>query len=51
MNVTFLNSTEEVVGRFILGGTTFSVCAYAIFLCNAIYDYQIGKVNDKKNLI
>jgi hypothetical protein len=49
MNVTFLNSTEEVVGRFILGGTTFSVCAYAIFLCNAIYDYQEEKPIEEKS--
>ena len=49
MNVTFLNSTEEVVSRLILGGTTFSVCAYAIFLCNAIYDYQEEKPNEEKS--
>ena len=49
MNVTFLNSTEEVVGRLILGGTTFSVFAYAIFLCNAIYDYQEEKPNEEKS--
>ena len=49
MNVTFLNSTEEVVGRLILGGTTFGVCAYAIFLCNAIYDYQEEKPNEEKS--
>ena len=49
MNVTFLNSTEEVVGRLILGGTTFWVCAYAIFLCNAIYDYQEEKPNEEKS--
>ena len=49
MNVTFLNSTEEVVGCLILGGTTFSVCAYAIFLCNAIYDYQEEKPNEEKS--
>ena len=49
MNVTFLNSTEEVLGRLILGGTTFWVCAYAIFLCNAIYDYQEEKPNEEKS--
>ena len=40
MNETFLNSLEEVVGHLFLGGTTISVCAYAMFLCYAIYDYQ-----------
>ena len=49
MNVTFLNSTEEVVVRLLLGGTTFSICAYAIFLCYAIYDYQEEKPNAEKS--
>ena len=30
MNVTIFNSTEELVGQLFLGGTAFSVCAYAI---------------------
>ena len=51
MNETFLNSTEEVVGRLFLGGTTFSVCAYAIFLCYAIYDYQDEKPAEEKSPI
>ena len=51
MNTTFFNSTEEVVGRLFLGGTTLTVCAYAIFLCNAIYDYQDEKPVEEKNLI
>lgn len=49
MSDTFLNSTEEVVGRLFLGGTTFSICAYAIFLCYAIYDYQEEKPNAEKS--
>ena len=51
MNETFLNSTEEVVGRLFLGGATFSVCAYAIFLCYAIYDYQDEKPAEEKSPI
>ena len=49
MNVSFLNSTEEVVVRLFLGGTTFSICSYAIFLCYAIYDYQEEKPNAEKS--
>ena len=48
MNETFLNSLEEVVGHLFGGGTIFSVCAYAIFLNFAVYDYQDEKpVNEK----
>ena len=49
MNETFLNSTEEVVGCLFLCGATISVCAYAMFLCYAIYDYQDEKPTDEKN--
>ena len=49
MNATFLNSPEEVVGRFCLGGTTFFVCGYSIFLSYAIYDYQEEKPNAEKS--
>ena len=51
MNATFLNSTEEVVERFCLGGTAFFVCTYSIFLCFAIYDYQEEKPNEEKGPI
>ena len=51
MNETFLNSIEEVVGCLFLGRTTFSVCAYTIFLCYAIYDYQNEKPNEEKSPI
>ena len=51
MNATFLNSTEEVIGRLCLGGTTFFVCAYSIFLSYAIYDYQEEKPNEEKSPI
>ena len=51
MNETFLNSTEEVVGCLFLGGTKFSVCAYAIFLSYAIYDYQDEKPDEEKSPI
>ena len=51
MNETFLNSTEDVVGCLFLGGTTFSVCAYSIFLCYAIYDYQDEKPVEEKSPI
>ena len=51
MNVTIFNSTEELVGRLFLGGTAFSACAYAIFLCHAIYDYQEEKPNEEKSPI
>ena len=49
MNETFLNSLEEVVGHLFLGGTTISVCAYAMFLCYAIYDFQDEKPAKEKN--
>ena len=48
MNVTIFNSTEELVGQLFLGGTAFSVCSYAIFLCHAIYDYQEEKPIEEK---
>ena len=51
MNETLLNSTEDVVGCLFLGGTTLSVCAYAIFLCYAIYDYQDEKPAEEKSPI
>ena len=51
MNETFLTSTEEVVICLFLCGTTLSVCAYAIFLCYAIYDYQDEKPNEEKSPI
>ena len=51
MNETFLNSLEEVVGHLFWGGTIFSVCAYAIFLCYAIYDYQDEKPAQEKSPI
>ena len=51
MNVTFLNSTEEVVGHLCLGGVTLLVCSYSMFLCNAIYDYQEEKPNEEKSPI
>ena len=49
MNATFLNSTEEIVLHFSLCGTTVLVCAYAIFLCSAIYDYQEEKPDEEKS--
>ena len=49
MNETFLKSTEEVVGCLFLCGATISVCAYAMFLCYAIYDYQDEKPTEEKN--
>ena len=42
---------EEVVGHLFLGGTIFSVCAYAIFLCYAVYDYQDEKPAEEKSPI
>ena len=51
MNETFLNSTNEVVGSLFLFGTTIFVCAYAMFLCYAIYDYQDEKPPEEKNPI
>ena len=51
MNEIFLNSMEEVVGHLFLCGTIFSVCAYAIFLCYAIYDYQDEKPAEEKSPI
>ena len=51
MNVTILNSTEEVVGHIFLAGTIFSISAYAIFLCFAIYDYQDEKPAEEKSPI
>ena len=51
MNATILNSTEEVVGHLFLAGIIFFVCAYAIFLCFAIYDYQDEKPDEEKSPI
>ena len=51
MNETFLNSLEEVVGHLFWGGTTISACAYAMFLCYAIYDYQNEKPPEEKSPI
>ena len=51
MNETFLNSMEEIVGHLFLGGAIFLVCAYAIFLCYAIYDYQDEKPAEEKSPI
>ena len=51
MNVTFFNSTEEVVGHLCLTGVAFLVCLYSMFLCNAIYDYQEEKPNEEKSPI
>ena len=51
MNETFLNSMEEVVGHLFLGGTIFSVCGYATFLCYAVYDYQDEKPAEEKSPI
>ena len=51
MNVTISNSTQEVVGQLFLCGKTFSVCAYAIFLCYAIFDYQEEMPNEEKSPI
>ena len=51
MNITYLNSTEEVLGCLFLCGTIIFVCAYAIFLCYAIYDYQDEKPIEEKSPI
>ena len=51
MNVTFVNSAEDVVGCLFLCGTTIFVSAYAIFLCYAIYDYQHEKPTEEKGPI
>ena len=51
MNVTFFNSTEEVVGHLCLTGVAFLVCLYSMFLCNALYDYQEEKPNEEKSPI
>jgi hypothetical protein len=49
MNSTIWSSTEEAVVSFILAPITIFVFAYAIFLCNAIYDYQDEKPKDEKS--
>ena len=41
MNQTLWNSTEEAVSSLIFGGFIIYTYAYAIFLCYAIYDYQV----------
>ena len=51
MNSTLWNSTGEVVGHFALGGVTFFLYSYAVFLCYAIYDYQDEKPDDEKSPI
>ena len=42
---------EEVLEHLFLAGTIFSVGAYAIFLCFAIYDYQDEKPAEEKSPI
>ena len=41
-------TTLVTVGKFALGGVILSVYFYAIFLANALYDYQDEKPNDEK---
>ena len=50
MNITsHLNSTEESIGYFFLGGISLSLHGYAVFLCSAIFDYQEEKPNQEKS--
>ena len=52
MNVTLWNSSsEDAVAHFVLGGATFFLHFYAIFLISAIYDYQDEKPIDEKGPI
>ena len=51
MDVSFLNSPEEMLGCLFLAGSTLFVCGYAIFLSYAIYDYQTEKPNEEKSLM
>ena len=50
MNITsHLNSTEELIGYFFLGGISLSLHGYALFLCAAIFDYQDEKPDQDKS--
>ena len=50
MNLTsHLNSTEELIGYFFLGGISLSLHGYALFLCAAIFDYQDEKPDQEKS--
>ena len=47
-NETLWNSPEEAIGSFFLGGITFFIYAYSIFLSYAISDYQDEKPPTEK---
>ena len=47
-NETLWNSPEEAAGSFFLGGITFFIYAYGIFLSYAISDYQDEKPPTEK---
>ena len=50
MNITsHLNSTEELIGYFFLGGISLSLHGYALFLSAAIFDYQDEKPDQEKS--
>jgi hypothetical protein len=47
-NETLWNSPEEAIGSFLLGGITFFIYAYGIFLSHAVSDYQDEKPPTEK---
>ena len=49
MNETLWNSTEEGLGYFLMGAISIFVHAYAMFLCNAISDFQGEKPAHEKS--
>ena len=49
MNVTLWNSTEEAITYICMGGISIFLHAYGIFLCYAIFDYQMEKPKDEKS--
>ena len=51
MNGTFWNSTEEALGHFFLGGISFCIYGYGMFLSFAIIDYQDEKPAPEKSPI
>ena len=49
MNVTLWRSTEEAIVYICLGGISIFLHAYGIFLCYAIFDYQMEKPKEEKS--
>ena len=50
MNKTLWNTNEEAGAYFLLGAACITIHVYAMFLCNAIFDFQDEKPKEEKSL-